>query len=109
MSDTAKPDLLAGGAPRRHDFCSREIHPPEPERVTNAPTSVVIVGGGAAGLAAADMLRPEGYGGPLSIVGPMTLHPSTTKDSFTSTTLGWCDFKRPDKPISLSTLPSTET
>jgi NADPH-dependent 2,4-dienoyl-CoA reductase/sulfur reductase-like enzyme/nitrite reductase/ring-hydroxylating ferredoxin subunit len=32
------------------------------------PTSVVIVGGGAAGLAAADMLRREGYDGPLMLI-----------------------------------------
>jgi len=34
----------------------------------NLPASVVIIGGGAAGLAAADMLRREGYDGPVSII-----------------------------------------
>jgi apoptosis-inducing factor 3 len=34
----------------------------------NLPASVVILGGGAAGLAAADMLRREGYDGPLTII-----------------------------------------
>ena len=32
------------------------------------PASIVIAGGGAAGLAAADMVRREGYGGPVSII-----------------------------------------
>jgi apoptosis-inducing factor 3 len=35
---------------------------------TNSPSSVLIVGGGAAGLAAADMLRRKGYDGPVKIV-----------------------------------------
>src|ERR1700720_4929920 len=34
----------------------------------NLPASVVIIGGGAAGLAAAEMLRREGYDGPVSII-----------------------------------------
>src|SRR6476661_1972107 len=36
----------------------------------NAPASVVIVGGGAAGDSAAATLRHEGYGGPITIVDP---------------------------------------
>src|SRR5438128_6896259 len=32
------------------------------------PSSIVIVGGGAAGLAAADMIRREGYDGPLTMI-----------------------------------------
>ena len=36
--------------------------------VKQNPSSVVIVGGGAAGLAAADMLRREGYSNPVTII-----------------------------------------
>jgi 3-phenylpropionate/trans-cinnamate dioxygenase ferredoxin reductase subunit len=38
----------------------------------DAPASVVIVGGGAAGDSAAATLRAEGYGGPIAIVDPDT-------------------------------------
>src|SRR6266581_999573 len=36
------------------------------------PSSIVIVGGGAAGLAAADMLRRERYAGPIVLIGADT-------------------------------------
>jgi apoptosis-inducing factor 3 len=42
-----------------------EANAPAP---SNSPSSVVIVGGGAAGLAAADMLRRKSYKGPLTII-----------------------------------------
>jgi NADPH-dependent 2,4-dienoyl-CoA reductase/sulfur reductase-like enzyme/nitrite reductase/ring-hydroxylating ferredoxin subunit len=48
------------------------------------PSSVVIVGGGAAGLAAADMLRREGYEGPVAMItadqDPPVDRPNLSKD-----------------------------
>src|SRR5438477_2515996 len=49
-------------------FVREKVSLPVSMRGTEGPSSVVIVGGGAAGLAAADMLRREGYGGSLTIV-----------------------------------------
>lgn len=40
-----------------------------PNAASFAPSSVIIVGAGAAGDAAADMLRREGYSGPITLVG----------------------------------------
>ena len=51
---------------KRPDFALYpEATAPKP---SNSPSSVVIVGGGAAGLAAADMLRRKGYKGPITII-----------------------------------------
>ncbi|HWX27197.1 MAG TPA: FAD-dependent oxidoreductase, partial [Steroidobacteraceae bacterium] len=41
---------------------------PSSPAAKSAPPSVLIVGGGAAGLAAADMLRRQGYSGPVTMV-----------------------------------------
>src|SRR5215472_13192883 len=49
-------------------FVREKLTPSAPRHTANAPSSVVIVGGGAAGLAGADMLRRDGYDGPLTIV-----------------------------------------
>ena len=50
----------------------------------NAPSSVLIVGGGAAGSAAADMLKREGYNGPIAIINadgdPPVDRPNLSKD-----------------------------
>jgi len=56
-------------------FVREKLPPAAPKPGTAAPISVVIVGGGAAGLAAADMLRREGYDGPLTIVSADTSQP----------------------------------
>ena len=37
--------------------------------VSTRPSSVVVIGAGAAGLAAVDTLRKEGYGGPITLIG----------------------------------------
>jgi NADPH-dependent 2,4-dienoyl-CoA reductase/sulfur reductase-like enzyme/nitrite reductase/ring-hydroxylating ferredoxin subunit len=48
----------------------REKAAPAPRRETAGPSSIVIVGAGAAANAAAETLRHEGYGGPITLVGP---------------------------------------
>ena len=65
--------------------------PTAPKRVSTKehPTSVIIIGGGAAGLAAADMLRREGYSGPLTMISadsaPPSDRPNLSKDFLAGT------------------------
>src|SRR6266849_8321505 len=70
-------------------FVREKVPPPAPKRGAEGPSSVVIVGGGAAGLAAADMLRREGYDGPLTIVSaddsPPVDRPNLSKDYLAGT------------------------
>src|SRR5712691_6326907 len=70
-------------------FVREKVSPSAPKRGTEGPSSVVIVGGGAAGLAAADMLRREGYDGPLTIVSadasPPVDRPNLSKDYLAGT------------------------
>jgi apoptosis-inducing factor 3 len=55
--------------PRRQEPRRQEPRRP-PSRSSGGPERVVIVGGGAAGNSAAETLRREGYGGPITIVDP---------------------------------------
>src|SRR5205823_3273233 len=45
---------------------------PPPRSTKGGPSSVVIIGAGAAGSAAADMLRREGYSGSVTLIGADT-------------------------------------
>lgn len=82
-------------------FVREKLAPAVPKPATNAPSSVVIVGGGAAGLAAADMLRREGYEGPLTIVSaddsPPVDRPNLSKDYLAGTAQeDWVPLRSPD-------------
>jgi len=70
-------------------FVREKLKPSAHKKVVNAPSSVVIAGGGAAGLAAADMLRREGYEGPLTIISaddaPPVDRPNLSKDYLAGT------------------------
>src|SRR4029079_17981076 len=63
---------------------SGEVAAVSPRAISVEATSIVIVGGGAAGLAAADMLRREGYDGPLTLISadaaPPCDQPNLSKD-----------------------------
>ena len=65
------------------------------------PSSVVIVGGGAGGLAAADMLRRENYDGPLTMISaddsPPYDRPNLSKDFLAGTAQeDWIPLRPPD-------------
>ena len=67
----------------------------------DGPASVVIVGGGAAGLAAADMLRREGYGGAVTLISadaaPPCDRPNLSKDYLAGTAQeDWIPLRSPE-------------
>ncbi|HET6724976.1 MAG TPA: FAD-dependent oxidoreductase [Gammaproteobacteria bacterium] len=71
-------------------YVRERIKPPILERQpAKAPESVVIIGGGAAGEAAAEMLRNEGYTGPITILSddaaPPCDRPNLSKDYLAGT------------------------
>jgi 3-phenylpropionate/trans-cinnamate dioxygenase ferredoxin reductase subunit len=70
-------------------------------RATAAPASVVIVGAGAAGNAAAEMLRRQGYAGPVTLIGaedsPPCDRPNLSKDYLAGTAPeDWIPLRSPD-------------
>lgn len=82
-------------------FVREKLPMPAPRRASNAPRSVVVIGGGAAGLAAADMLRREGYDGPLTLVSaddsPPVDRPNLSKDYLAGTAQeDWMPLRSPD-------------
>src|SRR6516225_3627294 len=76
---------------RENVFVKEKAAPTAPKRVsaTMHPSAIVIVGGGAAGLAAAEMLRREGYGGSVTMISadsaPPVDRPNLSKDYLAGT------------------------
>jgi NADPH-dependent 2,4-dienoyl-CoA reductase/sulfur reductase-like enzyme/nitrite reductase/ring-hydroxylating ferredoxin subunit len=82
-------------------FVREKILPPAHKQTADGPSSVLIVGGGAAGLAAADMLRREGYEGSVTIVSaddsPPVDRPNLSKDYLAGTAEeDWIPLRPPD-------------
>jgi apoptosis-inducing factor 3 len=71
------------------------------KRPPNSPSSVVIVGGGAVSIAAAEMLRRKGYGGPVTIISADDSapydRPNVSKDYLQEPIPDeWMNLRRPD-------------
>ncbi|HEX8802208.1 MAG TPA: FAD-dependent oxidoreductase, partial [Terriglobales bacterium] len=72
-----------------------------PAPTKSHPSSIIIVGGGGAGLAAADMLRREGYSGPVTMISadsdPPVDRPNLSKDYLAGTAPEeWIPLRPPD-------------
>ena len=85
-----------------HVIVREKINAPHtrPTRLTSPP-SVVIIGGGAAGLAAADMLRREAYDGPIAMISaddsPPPDRPNLSKDYLAGTAQeDWIPLRAPE-------------
>ncbi|HET7306765.1 MAG TPA: FAD-dependent oxidoreductase [Gammaproteobacteria bacterium] len=82
-------------------FVRERVEPPRPgRRPKQSPERVLIVGGGAAGEAAAEMLRREGYEGPLMILSddsaPPCDRPNLSKDYLAGTAqASWIPLRGP--------------
>ena len=79
----------------------REKQMPAAATAPRTPASIVIIGGGGAGLAAADMLRRHGYSGPLTMLSaddaPPTDRPNLSKDFLAGTAQeDWIPLRSPE-------------
>jgi apoptosis-inducing factor 3 len=88
---------------RRGDtvFVREKLPPAAAPTPVSKPTSVVIVGGGAAGLSAAHTLRQEGYQGPITILSaddsPPVDRPNLSKDFLAGTAPDeWMPLRSPE-------------
>ena len=78
-----------------------EPRPSQAARTPDTPSSVIIVGGGGAGLAAADMLRRVGYDGPVTMISaddsPPCDRPNLSKDYLAGTAQDdWMPLRSPE-------------
>jgi NADPH-dependent 2,4-dienoyl-CoA reductase/sulfur reductase-like enzyme/nitrite reductase/ring-hydroxylating ferredoxin subunit len=84
-------------------FVKEKVVPAGPKRVSTTahPSSIIIIGGGAAGLAAADMLRRDGYSGPVTMISadsaPPCDRPNLSKDFLAGTAAEeWLPLRPPE-------------
>lgn len=80
-----------------------KLPPADPAPISNAthPSSILIIGGGAAGLAAAEMLRRKAYRGPITIISadnaPPCDRPNLSKDFLAGTAQDdWIPLRPPE-------------